>query len=80
MIAEIRGFRQYEGNAAEPLYPSGETDFAFDQPEAETAWRERFQRYARNLDLDWEDQVWGNPEQAGEEEDTLGGAQDEESG
>ncbi len=37
----------------------GETEFSFEQPEAEAAWRERFQRYARNLDLDWEEQVWG---------------------
>ena len=33
-------------------------DYAFERPEAEAAWRERFQRYARNLDLDWEEQLW----------------------
>ena len=61
-------------------FSPGETDFAFEQPEAETAWRERFQRYARNLDLDWEEQVWGKPEQGGEEEETRTGPRKEEPG
>ncbi|MEE8436407.1 MAG: DNA translocase FtsK 4TM domain-containing protein [bacterium] len=62
------------------LLPPGETDFEFERPEAETAWRERFQRYARNLDLDWEEQVWGNPEQGGEEEETRAGPHEDEPG
>lgn len=43
---------------------------AFDQPEAEAAWRERFQRYARNLDLDWEDQMWAKGEATDEDEES----------
>jgi hypothetical protein len=47
----------------------GETDYGFERPEAEAAWRERFQRYARNLDLDWEEQLWRRKEQAAPDED-----------
>ncbi len=48
---------------AEPGRPTGAAalganDYEFERPEAEAAWRERFQRYARNLDLDWEEQLW----------------------
>ena len=68
------------GGEGEALLAPGETDFAFERPEAETAWRERFQRYARNLDLDWEEQVWGNPEQSGEEEETHTEPREEEPG
>jgi len=37
--------------------------YEFERPEAEAAWRERFQRYARNLDLDWEEQLWRRREE-----------------
>lgn len=43
-------------------------DYTFERPEAEAAWRERFQRYARNLDLDWEEQLWRRQEQEREAE------------
>jgi 4TM region of DNA translocase FtsK/SpoIIIE len=49
--------------AVSPPPPVGETDYTFERPEAEAAWRERFQRYARNLDLDWEEQLWRRKEQ-----------------
>lgn len=45
--------------------------YEFEQPQAEAAWRERFQRYARNLDLDWQDQLWG--EASREDGESLSG-------
>ena len=47
--------------APEPV--PGATDYDFERPEAEAAWRERFQRYARHLDLDWEEQLWRQREE-----------------
>ena len=41
-----------------PLADPSRPGHRFEQPEAESAWRDRFKRYARNLDLDWEEQVW----------------------
>lgn len=65
-----------EGGAAAHA-PIGETSFVFEQPTAETAWREQFQRYARNLDLDWE-QVWAGRDATPEEEAHPGSPTEEE--
>jgi hypothetical protein len=54
---------------------AGNSGYRFDSEDAESAWRERFQRYARNLDLDWEEQLWGEKE--GEEEVEEEGEEDE---
>jgi hypothetical protein len=59
-----------------PVLPD-DTGFAFEQPEAEAAWRERFQRYARNLDLDWQDPLWSRENGEPEEE---AASPDEEEG
>lgn len=54
-----------ESTAAEPADAADAGGYRFQQPEAEAAWRQRFQRYARNLDLDWEEQLWRKPEEGG---------------
>lgn len=51
-----------------------EVDYQFENAEAEAAWRKRFRRYARNLDLDWQAQPWGRRET--EEPEESDGATD----
>jgi hypothetical protein len=63
---------EFRAPAPEPL---GTTSYEFERPEAEAAWRLRFQRYARNLDLDWEEQLGARAEAGG---GSLGPAAEDE--
>ena len=72
---EVAAERNTARTKAEQAAPAlDEVDYQFENAEAEAAWRKRFRRYARNLDLDWQAQPWGRRET--EESEESDGATD----